>query len=59
MPPGEVTPLPTRVAVVETPLPANSIPAAAPQLPANSLCGGVLALGGMVTLALAARRKRK
>lgn len=49
---------PTRVSVVETPAVGNSVPPQAPELPSSSLCGGVLALGGLVAASLARRRRR-
>jgi hypothetical protein len=54
----ESTQIPTRVSVIETPSLENSIPAQAPQVPASGLCGGVLALGGLVAFSLARRRTR-
>jgi hypothetical protein len=48
---------PTRISAQATSLPAETVPASEPGLPADGLCGGALALGGLVTVALLHRRK--
>lgn len=53
------TPKPTLVSIVATPdAPASAIPSQSPDFPASSLCGGVLALSGLVTFSLLTRRRR-
>jgi hypothetical protein len=52
------TPQPTQISAVETPSDsAPSLPASQSGAPESTLCGGALALGGMVALGLARRRR--
>lgn len=48
---------PTRVSVVQSPPPDAPTPAPSQSVPANALCGAVLALGGLVTFSFLKRRR--
>ena len=57
-PSSTATPEPTLVSVAVTPdTPSSSIPSQSPSFPASGLCGGVLALSGLVTFSLLKRRR--
>lgn len=59
--PLHVTPSPeaTQIAAAATPPPANSVPAQPSEIPASSVCGGILLLGGIATLSYMTRRSKK
>lgn len=48
---------PTRGTPIVTPLPASSIPAQTPNVPASGLCGGIFLLSGLFALSQTRRRR--